>query len=118
MVGPKKKNVSYSLQTFVKVSVELSVEDGLLVRGDRLVPPEVLKVRLIKGAHEGHLGKTLTKRRLREYFWWPQMDKDVDLYVGECVVCSRAEKSFYLRTPPLQPIGLPARPWEKTGIDL
>lgn len=114
---PREKNAHLSLQTFVKVSPELSVEDGLLVRGDRLVPPDAIRFRLIRGAHEGHLGKTFMKRRLREHFWWPQMDKDVDVFVGKCV-CSNSEKSLKIRTPPLQPIDLPSRAWEKIGIDL
>ncbi|KAJ1173813.1 hypothetical protein NDU88_005639 [Pleurodeles waltl] len=45
---------------------EMSVEDDILMRGERFVRPESRRKRIVAAAHEGHLGRTLTKRRLRE----------------------------------------------------
>ncbi|XP_078503469.1 uncharacterized protein LOC144762184 [Lissotriton helveticus] len=115
---PKEKNVTGLFQTFVKVADELTVEDGILMRCGRLIPPESLRKRLVDGAHEGHLGKTFTKRRLRDVFWWPQMDVCVDSLIDNCVICKSSDKSHKVRSPPMEPVQLPERAWEKIGVDL
>lgn len=77
-VWPKERNLSFEFQTFLQVADELTIEDGLLLGGDKLVPPLALRSALVKHAHEGHLGATMTKKRVRLYFWWPSMDREVD----------------------------------------
>ena len=52
----------HSPDSFVKVWSELSVCDGLLLRQERLVVPESLQARIIKIAHEGHLGIVNTNK--------------------------------------------------------
>lgn len=115
---PKERNLSFEFKTLLQVAEELSIEDGLLLRGDKLVPPASLRLDLIKRAHEGHLGITMTKRRLRLSFWWPYMDAEVEEFVKSCVVCSSCDKSAKLHTPPLCPIELPSAPWVKLGMDI
>ena len=55
--------------------------DGLVFRGERIVAPTELRRRLFSLAHEGHQGMIRTKQRLRELFWWPGMDTDVEVVV-------------------------------------
>ena len=64
--------------SFLKVWSELSINDGLLLRQDRLVIPEILQMRIIKAAHEGHLGIVNTKRLLRSKVWFQHLDKEVE----------------------------------------
>ena len=42
-----------------------------------MAPTENMRRKIFELAHEGHLGQTLTKQRVREHFWWPAMDKFV-----------------------------------------
>ena len=51
---------------------------GLLYRCDQLVDPESLRPTILQHAREGHFGMTLVKRRLRQHYWWPGLDKQVE----------------------------------------
>uniref|UniRef100_A0A5S6Q5I1 RNA-directed DNA polymerase n=1 Tax=Trichuris muris TaxID=70415 RepID=A0A5S6Q5I1_TRIMR len=44
----------------------------------RFVIPESLQARLVALAHENHQGIVRTKMRLRELYWWPGMDNQVE----------------------------------------
>lgn len=37
--------------------------------------------------HSGHVGSNRTLRKLRRYFHWPGMAKDVETFVNECILC-------------------------------
>jgi len=49
---------------------ELSVENGLLMRGCRLVIPLELQPEMLSKIHEGHLGITKCRARARQSIWW------------------------------------------------
>lgn len=106
------------LQPYAPLQSELSYVDNLLLRGECIVPPASLRARLLSFAHEGHLGITKTKLRLRGIYWWPQMDRQVEDLVRSCFVCQKADKSAKPTAAPFQPVEWPLRPWEKVAIDI
>ena len=67
--------------------------DGVLFRGDQIVVPEELSQRVIDLGHEGHMGMSATKRRMRVEYWWPGLDRDVERSIHECAECFRSDKS-------------------------
>ena len=74
-------------KAFYRIWDELSVEDNLLLRQDRLIIPESLKIKVVKVAHEGHLGVVNTKRLLRSMYWFQKIDRLVDNEVKDCSSC-------------------------------
>lgn len=52
--------------------LELCFVGNILLRGHKIVMPEVLRDRTLKLAHEGHPGITKMKQRLRSKVWWPK----------------------------------------------
>ena len=100
------------------VREELSSQGALVFRGDRLVVPTELRARVLTNAHAGHQGRVRTKQRLRERFWWPRMDGDVCALLRECEVCSQHDEHVKRANPPLQPIPLPERAWQRVMIDV
>ncbi|XP_064486026.1 uncharacterized protein K02A2.6-like [Ornithodoros turicata] len=115
---PSRNTMSQNLSAFGQVKDELSEVDGLLLRQDRIVVPPSLRPKVIALAHESHLGIVRTKQRIRQYYWWPAMDADVESSVRNCLICQSAGKSAKTCSPPLQPIPFPDGPWEKIGIDI
>ena len=100
---------------FRKVWNELSVEDGLLLREERIIIPNRLQKGFIKFAHEGHLGVANTKRLLRSKYWFPKMDKMVEDKVKYCESCQAAV--YKNDTEPLRMSELPNGPWESIKVD-
>ena len=95
---------------------ELSVCDGMLLRGDRLVVPETLRGKVLDLAHEGHQGVVRTKQKLRSSVWWPGVDVDAERLVRSCHACQVVTAG----NPP-EPIctaELPAGPWQDLNLDL
>ena len=66
-----------------KVFDELTVCEGALLKGDRVVVPPRLTQRVIELAHESHgLGETKTIRYLRERVWFPNLSKMAAMFFG------------------------------------
>lgn len=60
---------------------ELSVEDSLIFRGQKLVIPVMLRSDMINQVHTGHLGVTKTIERAKDNMFWPGMAKQISEHV-------------------------------------
>ena len=63
-----------TLQAYKHVIAELTIVDGMVMRGDRIVVSDRLRPRMLEIAHEGHQGQVGTKQLLRAHVWFPGMD--------------------------------------------
>jgi hypothetical protein len=124
------KNASSSDPEYVKLMSDPSryrylVKDGILLRHDQCVyvpNDRALKTKLLKEMHDssigGHLGVHKTLTRLAQYYYWPGMRKDVQLYVHSCVACGQNKHSNQASTGLLQPVPTPASRWQVWSMDL
>ena len=94
---------------------ELSVEDALLYKGDRLVIPEAERSEFIRDLHVGHLGEEKTLLRARQLVFWPNLTQDIKAAIRLCHTCQSNRPA--LQKEPMIPHDIPANPWEKLGID-
>ena len=60
------------LHSYKKLLSELSVEEGLIMRGERIVVPPEIRTKVVKVAHESHLGAFKTKQLIKETVWFPK----------------------------------------------
>jgi len=100
---------------FKSVRQCLSVEGGILCRGDLLVPPSVLRPRMIEAVHNDvHGGVTATRNRLKLEAWWPGYCDDVERFVGKCARCNELKPApqRHLHTWPEE-----SEPWARVHID-
>ena len=107
-----------SLQPFRKILDQLTVSDeGLIMKGEKIVLPEALHNLALKKAHQGaHPGMSGMKRRLRNHFWFPKMDTQIEIYVKSCNDCQMFTNK---RTKePITPITSSKTPWKDVNIDL
>jgi hypothetical protein len=83
------------------------------VEGRRL--PEIV----IDQAHSllAHLGADKTLSYLREFVWWKTMARDVRLFCQSCKTCQRSKPPNQKPYGLLNPLPVPAQPWEAIGID-
>lgn len=103
-------------EAFSRVMDELCVtQDGIVMRGSRIVLPQALQKRATETAHEGHQGRTKTKALLRSKVWFSSMDSMVDELMDQCPSCQLDEAVN--NSQPLQPSKLPDKPWQKLATD-
>ena len=104
-----------SLTRYRQVFQELTIVDGMVVRGNQLVIPEELQAIVVQLAHEGHPGFERTLGLLRESTWFPGMSSMVRTYVETCRPCQAAVPGT--GQEPLKPTLLPDRPWQMVHAD-
>ena len=68
---------------------ELSLQDGCILWGSRVVVPEQDRKLVIEELHAEHQGMSRMKSLGRSIVWWPNMDADVEEHVKRCDVCTR-----------------------------
>ena len=110
-----KNRCKRDVKEYSEVFDELTVINGIILKGRQVVIPESLRADVIGLAHEGHQYAEKTLSLLRQSFWFPKMRKDVLDYVQSCVPCLASIPQV---TPvPLQPNLLPERAWQKLHAD-
>lgn len=111
-----KKAVHSSISPYWSFKDEITVIDGLLYRGYRLIIPDSLKHEMLAKLHEAHLGIVKTKQRAREIIYWPLMNQDIENMIRQCSVCNKYRNANCAE--PLMSHDIPSRPWAKVGVDL
>lgn len=110
---PNDQKLSNPYQSFKE---ELSVVQGVLLRGKRIVIPNSMRSQMAKLTHEGHLGIEKCKRRARVLMYWPHMNRDIEVLVQHCETCQRHR--YQQAKEPLMAHNKPEEPWRKVGTDL
>ena len=90
--SPYRKQCPQELWEFWNFRCDLTLEDGLVLKGSRIIVPASMRNQVLQAIHLGHQGENKCILRARESVFWP-------------------------RLPILQP-DLPTRPWEKLSTDI
>lgn len=94
---------------------QLSVCQGTLLCGFRVVVPSKLRARVLETLHEGHLGTVKMKSLARSYVWWPGIDKQIEDITKSCSGCHKCHNAP--PQVPLHPWEWPSAPWQRVHID-
>ena len=94
---------------------ELSVQDGFVMWGSRIVIPAKGHAPVMDQLHEGHPGVSRMKALARSYMWWPGMDSDLENKVKSCGECQQHRN--VPADAPLQPWDWPEKPWSRLHMD-
>ena len=93
----------------------LSVENDLVLFGNRVVVPKTSQKEVLKLLHQSHQGIERTKRRARQMLFWPGMNNDIETTVRSCIPCQEKQYSQQKETL-LQP-PLPSRVFQEVSMD-
>ncbi|XP_031571846.1 uncharacterized protein K02A2.6-like [Actinia tenebrosa] len=94
---------------------ELTIQDGCLLWGNRVIIPSKLRDKVLEELHEGHLGIGKMKGVARTLIWWPTLDKQIETLAKGCSGCQLIQNE-----PPitrLHPWEWPNGPWQRIHVD-
>lgn len=84
-----KHEVSHQLMPFFGILDELSMQDGIVLRGERVVIPKSLQHQMVNRVYMyyAHTGMVSSLSHARECIYWPGMSTDVKHFIEKCDVC-------------------------------
>ena len=94
---------------------ELSVEDGTLLCGHRVVVPPLLRDTVLEELHQGHPGINRMKSLSRSYVWWSGIDNDIGELVKRCRTCQEHQNMPH--RAPIHPWEHASKQWTRIHVD-
>ncbi|CAB4021418.1 Transposon Ty3-G Gag-Pol poly [Paramuricea clavata] len=112
----ERPNTSNELHAYWNIRDELSVHQGLILKGSKIVIPTKMRKEILIKIHAGHQGREKCKQRARQVVFWPGINSDIDNIVESCETCQHHQHNH--QKEPLKPYPVPTRPWQVVGTDL
>lgn len=94
---------------------ELTVHQGCIMWGSRVIVPAKLRSRVLEVLHEGHIGVVKMKALARSYIWWAGIDQDIEDLAKGCRGCQHVQQ--VPKCSPLHPWEWPSTPWQRIHVD-
>ena len=91
--------VPRTAQQFWRTRDELSIEEGLLIKGNRICIPHELHDRFLHDLHKAHQGTEKMQLKARATIYWPGIDADIIEYIKRCNICLQ-----HKAVQPIQPL--------------
>ena len=95
---------------------ELTVINGVVLKGRRVVVPKSLQQEMLEITHKCHLGVEKCKRRAQRVLYWLNMNNDIEELASRCETCNIHQSSQ--TKEPIMQHHIPSKPWLKLGADL
>ena len=113
-LAASKKTLPHLVRRYWDFRDELSTDDGMLLKGPRLIIPGELQEEYLSHLHEGHLSANKVQENAKQQMYWTGIDADIEDYTKRCQECIKRSQ---VPKEPLQPHDIPEGPWRKQGID-
>ena len=62
----------------------LSTDDGMLLKGPRLIIPGELQEEYLSCLHKGHLSANKVQENAKQHMYWTGIDADIEDYTKRC----------------------------------
>lgn len=114
---PRQKcSVPDDIKVYYKHKDELTTQNGLVFRNDRIVIPHILRKLMLKKIHVAHNGIDATLRFARENLFWPGMSTDIKHNIEQCDICMKYSSSQ--PKPPMLSHEIPVLPFQFVSMDV
>lgn len=95
---------------------ELSVENGVVYRGVRVIVPAARRQDMLLKLHASHLGIEATLRKARDSLYWPSLHHDITNMCQSCQSCQQYQAKNCKEPMQSQPV--PTKRWQVCATDL
>ena len=110
------KSVPRENEAYWNIREEITVIDGLLFAGRKLIIPRSMRSVMLELLHESHQGVEKSKARARNVMYWLGINDDISRIVTACSTCLRYRSAN--PREPMQPHDIPDLPFQKIAMDI
>ena len=110
------KSLEPEIRPYWGIHNDISIVDGLVMAGSRIIIPSSSRTEVLREIHQGHQGETKCMLRAKSAVYWPGIYKDIQNVVGNCGACREVENAQ--TKCPMIVTEIPAQPWHTVGVDL
>ena len=75
------------IQPYWTFHEEMTIEDGLLLKGTHIIIPQALCKEMIQHLHTGHLGLEKCQNRTKQFMYWPGLYDELKDLITNCTTC-------------------------------
>ena len=93
---------------------QLSIEDDIIMKQDKIVVPIIIQKEVISKLHSTHQGISATQYRVKQKFWWPNMSNDIYQFVRNCQICQEVKPNT---KKAIDTWNKEEHPWRRLHID-
>jgi len=118
----KVKEIKVRVNKGMETSFQM-LSDGLIAMDKRIYLPEdkTLKDEVLREAYEyrfaTHLGSTKMYRDLKEYYWWPNMKREITEFVSNYGICQQVKIEHQKPAGEFQSLSILEWKWEDISMD-
>ena len=109
-----KLHLPLEVQDHFPFKEELTLHNGGIFKGDRVVILLQMRAELKRKLHSSHLEVQACQRRAREVFYWSGMYKEIEEYASKCQVCNTYHQGQQREPVISHPV--PSRPWQVLAL--
>ena len=106
----EKKNLPTDLQEYWNYRDTLSIKNGLLTCGSRIIVPQEMQAEMLQYIHNGHQGKERCLLRARNTVFWPKITYDIQELIEQEHGKSQPITGITQELPPF--------PWHTLATDI
>ncbi len=112
----EKEKTSHLIREFWPYRDEISVQNGILYRGQKVIIPRSLRAEMLNRIHSSHIGGDACYRQARDTLYWPGMQAEIKDFVSNCSTCNEFAHNQQKET--MLSHDIPNRPWQIVSMDL
>ena len=103
------------LQEFWNYRDTLSIKNGLITCGNRIIVPKEMRAEMLQYIRDGHQGKERCVLWARNTVFWPKITYDIQELIERCIICQEHGKSQSIIGTTQE---LPPFPWHTLATDI
>lgn len=112
---PRKSDEGSEVTRYRQLADSLSLCNGCLLLGSRVVIPASMRKEVLEQLHLGHFGMQRMKQLARTAVYWPNIDDHIEGMCRQCISCGEHQNKP--AKPAIHPWMLPEKPWSRVHLD-
>ena len=114
----KQRELPPELRPYFSIRDELSIENGMILKGEQLIIPKLLQQWYLNAIHQGHQGITRCQQLAKSTIYWLGINNDIEKMINNCEPCQKHRASQPSESNYSIADDLPNIPWYTISADL